>query len=90
MSIIPTAIYAENAKQTIQIGSQRWELPLVVSDGECSYFYDVVGFRKPLKGEWFLSGAIVQMYESLNDLNTEYLVVEKRGRAIKKWVYAKS
>lgn len=29
-------------------------------------------FRQPLKGEWYLSGAIVTAYQALNDLTTAY------------------
>ena len=40
-------------------------------------------FRKPRKGEWFLSGARPAAYRGFNDLSTEYhicrLVVKKKG-----------
>jgi hypothetical protein len=28
--------------------------------------------RKPKKGEWFLSGSIIEAYKAHNDLNTKY------------------
>lgn len=31
-------------------------------------------FRCPLKGEWYLSGAIPGAYKALNDLSTEYWI----------------
>jgi len=32
--------------------------------------------RKPLKGEWYLSGAIIKAYKAPNDLNSEYYIAE--------------
>jgi hypothetical protein len=60
-------------------------------------FYRLVAKRKPKKGEWYLSGAIVDVYLAPTDLTTEYHVVEpthkaqrvtewKRGEAITKGV----
>jgi hypothetical protein len=39
-----------------------------------------VGFRKPLKGEHYLSGAVVTAYLAPNDLPTEYMVVRPTGK----------
>jgi hypothetical protein len=39
-------------------------------------FYRKVAYRAPLKGEWYLSGAIVQAYRAPNDLLSAYWVVE--------------
>jgi hypothetical protein len=36
-----------------------------------------VGFRRPKKGEYYVSGAIPEAYRAPNDLPTEYLVVER-------------
>jgi hypothetical protein len=38
--------------------------------------YEVVGFQTPKKGDYFLSGAVVQAYKAENDLNTFYWVVK--------------
>lgn len=35
-------------------------------------------FRKPKKGEWYLSGAIVEAYKAPHDLSIEYWVAEIR------------
>lgn len=40
-------------------------------------------FRPPKKGEWYLSGAIVEAYRALNDLSSSYhiakiVLIEKR------------
>ena len=34
-------------------------------------------FRPPLKGEWFLSGAIVAAYQAPNDLSTKYWIAKE-------------
>ncbi|MGO7308822.1 hypothetical protein ACCS91_33745 [Rhizobium ruizarguesonis] len=40
------------------------------------HHYRKLGFRPPKKGEFYLSGAIVQAYRAPNDLTTPYHVVE--------------
>lgn len=32
--------------------------------------------RKPRKGEWYLSGAIIEAYKSPNDLSTEFHIAK--------------
>ncbi len=32
--------------------------------------------RSPRKGEWYLSGAIIQAYRAPNDLSTEFYIAE--------------
>lgn len=44
--------------------------------GPGKYTYRVVGKRPPKKGEYYLSGAIVQAYQAPNDLTTAFMVVE--------------
>lgn len=65
--------------------------------GVGKYMFRATGeFRPPLKGEWYLSGAIVEAYLAPNDLSTEYWIavpveVERRpcaacggtGRAVR-------
>lgn len=36
----------------------------------------VIGFRPPRKGEYYLSGAIVEAYKAKNDLTASYWIVE--------------
>ena len=38
--------------------------------------YRMVGFRPPRRGEYYLSGAIVEAWRAPNDLTTAYHVVE--------------
>lgn len=38
-------------------------------------FYEIVGKRRPKKGEWYASGAIPMAYRAKADLGSEYLVV---------------
>lgn len=33
-------------------------------------------FRKPKKGEWFLSGSPIEAYEAYNDLDTKYHIAK--------------
>lgn len=37
--------------------------------------YSIQGMRKPKRGEFYLSGAVVQAYQAPDDLVGEYLVV---------------
>jgi hypothetical protein len=37
--------------------------------------YQIIGKRRPKKGEHFLSGAVVQAFQAPNDLPTAYYVV---------------
>jgi len=45
------------------------------------FFYRELGRRCPRKGEWYLSGAIVEAYQAPSDLSTEFMVVEKTRAA---------
>jgi hypothetical protein len=38
--------------------------------------YKKLGFRAPKSGEFYISGAIPQLYETVNDLTTKFMVVE--------------
>lgn len=77
-------IYEQNGK--------KWKLPVVISFGfnkkfPGHYFYDVE-YRNPKKGEWFLSGAIIDACESFSDLNIKYLVISNliKAKKIESWV----
>lgn len=50
------------------------------------HFYRVLGFRAPKRGEYYLSGAIVEAWQAPNDLTTEYTVVEKGPRAVRRFI----
>jgi hypothetical protein len=50
------------------------------------HFYRKAGFRAPKKGEWYLSGAIVEAYQAPNDLTAEYQIVEKGPRAVRRTI----
>ena len=60
---------------------KKWTLPdkLKFSYGLTTDAYKVVGYRKPLKGEYFLSGDPVGVYKTYNDLDTVYLIAEKEN-----------
>jgi len=81
--------------KTVRLEGKKWQLPEIVrfepwgSVGLYSgnYFYDVVGYRPPKKGEYYLSGAIVEAYRAPNDFSTPYLVVVKTKRAVLRQVW---
>lgn len=39
--------------------------------------FKAIAFRKPLKGEYYLSGAIPEAYLAPNNLTTEYIIVQQ-------------
>ena len=39
--------------------------------------FEAVAFRRPMAGEYYLSGAGVSAYKAPNDLSTEYVIVER-------------
>ena len=47
----------------------------------------ITGFRKPKKNEWYLSGEKIQAWQALNDLNTEFFIVEKIERVFQKTIW---
>ena len=46
--------------------------------GKC--YYELVGWRAPKKGEWYLSGALVEAYRASNDFTTAFFVVRPTHR----------
>ena len=44
-----------------------------------TYAYRQIGFRPPRRGEFYLSGAVVQAWRTPNDLSTPFTVVVPRG-----------
>jgi len=39
-------------------------------------YWKRVGVRPPLKGEWYVSGAIPMAYKAPNDLSTSFIIVQ--------------
>lgn len=83
--------------KTIRLRGKKWILPEVVGFNPVSFislggfwYYDVVDFRPPKKGEYYLSGAIVEAYRAPNDLGDSFLVVKKtvKARQTSMWVPA--
>ncbi len=71
---------------TYREAGKKWTLPSVLnfslglSNGLA--FYDVLGYREPRAGEFYLSGARVAAYKAPNDFSTKYLVVKPTHKAI--------
>ena len=79
--------------KVIRIKDMKWTLPEIVKFGNYNlisdyYTYDVVDFRQPLEGEFYLSGAEPQAWQALNDMSSKYLVVTKKTRMVQRqtWV----
>jgi hypothetical protein len=74
-------------------GGKKWTLPdVVVFEGDFSlafpkFTFVVLGYRRPKKGEHYLSGAIPQAYIAPNDLSSEYLVVRKNEKLVLRQVW---
>ena len=47
--------------------------------------YDKIAFRNPRRGEYYLSGAVVQAYIAPNDLSSPYQVVKPRMKTLVKY-----
>ena len=50
--------------------------------GPALCYYEILGFRPPMKGEYYLSGAIVEAYRAPNNLNERYWVVKPTHYAV--------
>jgi len=81
-------------EKIVRIGGKKWKLPAVllfftghIVKGHY-HFYDVVGYRPPKAGEYYISGAIPEVYKAENDLTTPYLVAvpTKKARPITAWI----
>ena len=50
-------------------------------------FYEYVGYRCPNRGEFYLSGAVIEAYRAFADLSTSYHVVKPTVQAtpVKAW-----
>lgn len=72
---------------------KKWTLPRIISaEGGLAYFckkftYDILGYRKPRKGEHYLSGAVIQAWRAPNDLSQEFLVVKIKNQVKPKQVW---
>ena len=74
----------------VRLRGKKWELPeaLAIANWGPFYFWQEIDFRKPLKGEHYISGAIPAIYKTYYDLSQEYLVVTVLEKAVRKttWV----
>ena len=62
---------------TMYVGNKKIVLPptLPIQDSSLKKcFYQVIDYREPKKGEWFISGAIPTLYKTHNDLSTKYVI----------------
>lgn len=71
-----------NETKTVRLAGKRWELPVVLLSGMLdAYFYEPVAFRKPKRGEHYVSGALPAIYSAPNDLGAEYIVIKLTAKA---------
>lgn len=83
----------KDATKLIRLKGKCWRAPVVLPFGGGEivkfnwYFYDVIDYRPPRKGEWFLSGGPVGVYLAHNDLNWDYVIVKPtvKARAVSCW-----
>jgi len=66
--------------KTVKIDGEKLTLPRVLCFSHYRIKpdyreYDVIGFRSPKKGEWYLSGALITPFVASNDLTMEFWVV---------------
>ena len=73
----------------VRLRDKKWELPEVLPEeyGHSYYFWKEIDFRKPLRNEYFVSGAIPEIYRSSRNLSQEYLVVTLLKKAIRKTIW---
>jgi len=89
----PSRPPAQGDSMIVRLKGKKWTLPEVVQFGDSSltsphYTYEVVDYRPPLAGEYYLSGAIPQAYKAPNDLSTPYLIVKQKAKMVRRqgWV----
>jgi len=85
---------SKQGTKRVRLDGKTWTIPTVLpfkgeEDAPQSDYclYDVLGFRQPKAGEYFLSGAIATVYRAPNDLGQDYLVVKKTLRARRETVW---
>ena len=79
--------------KVIRIKDKKWVLPSIVMFENYTligehYTCDVVDFRCPLFGEFYLSGAEPKAWQAPNDMSSPFLVVTKKTRMVQRqtWV----
>ena len=73
----------------VRLRGKKWELPevLPIDENAPYYFWQEIDFRKPLKGEYFVSGGPPSIYKTNNDLSQKYLVVTLLKKAVRKTIW---
>ncbi len=75
---------SEMREVNVRLAGKRWSIPEVIRfegiNGMC--FWHALDFRKPLKGEYYASGAEVMAYIAPNDLSTEYLIMQPTHKGV--------
>lgn len=68
------------SRVTVVTNGKRYRLPKLMSIGDklgsSKYTWKLLGYRKPSKGEYYVSGSRPALYKAPDDLGMEYLVVE--------------
>ena len=86
----------EKATQRFRDAGKAWDVPVVLPfwTGPSGIMktnwciVEPVAYRCPRRGEYYLSGAIPEVYKVYNDLSTPYLVVKPGKKVVAKkfWV----
>lgn len=67
-------------QKTIHFEGKKYTLPTKLHFEKLHrcfrYDYKVIGYRKPLSGEYYVSGAVPEAYRACCDLSVPFLIVE--------------
>lgn len=85
----------ETKTKTVCLSGKVWKLPEVLQLGGgltgSNYFYEVVGYRPPLKGDLYISGAVPALYKARNDLPfCNHLIARTTALAKQKTIWYQS
>tara|TARA_R110000796_G_scaffold1673_9_gene7001 strand:- start:785 stop:1048 length:264 start_codon:yes stop_codon:yes gene_type:complete len=85
-------MYKEDVTKIYQQDGKKWIIPVVLLFGKglkrWNAQYKILGYQSPKKGQFYLSGATVEVYEAYGDLTDKFLVVEPTTemRRVSAWV----
>ena len=71
----------------IRLKGKKFNLPSVLRCKLYRFFYCAIDFRNPKKGEYFVSGAIPEIYQAPSDMSLSYLIVHLKSKAVPKTIY---
>jgi hypothetical protein len=77
----------------VRIKGNKYNLPDIVQFGDSTlisphYTYEVIDYREPREGEYYLSGAEPHAYQAPNNLSAPFLIVKQKEKMVlrQRWV----